>query len=375
VLNKRGAIEKARHTFWRMSIYRRPAIPPLAGLLGLRWDFETTSKHACFLMHIVSVFPNADNLRSRGGQMKKKSDFVLIGCLSLFAVAFLGGCGRLLLFDPKGPIGDSERFVIIAAFVLMLIVVIPVIIMVFWFSRKYRASNTKAIYMPKWSYSGKIDLATWLVPLAIIAVLGYLAWIETHDLDPFKPIKPGVKPISIEVVSLDWKWLFIYPDYNVATINQFAFPAKVPLSFKITSDTVLTAFFIPQLGSQIYAMAGRETRLHLLADEPGTYAGHNQQFSGRGYADMHFEAIATSREQFEAWVHKARQSPYKLDPDRYEELEKPSVSSTVTYFSSVTPGLFDHIIGKYKTKGMNSATLPKDRSGFTRTKIAILEGQ
>jgi cytochrome o ubiquinol oxidase subunit 2 len=307
--------------------------------------------------------------------MKKKSRFVLIGLASMCAAAFLGGCSRMLLFDPKGPIGEAERFVIIAAFVLMLIVVIPVIVMVFWFSRKYRASNTKAIYMPKWSYSGKIDLAMWLLPFAIITALGFLAWSQTYDLDPFRPINSGVKPINIQVVSLDWKWLFIYPEYDIATVNQLAFPAKVPLSFRITSDTVLTSFFIPQLGSQIYAMAGRQTRLHLLADEPGTYAGHNQQFSGRGYADMHFDAIATSRAQFEAWVQKARQSPSKLDPDRYAELEKPSVSYAVTYFSSVTPGLFEHIINKYKTRGMNSTTLRKDRFGFTRTKIAILEGR
>ena len=293
--------------------------------------------------------------------------------MALCAATFLGGCIRIVLFDPKGPIGDAERFVIIAAFVLMLIVVIPVFVMVFWFSLKYRASNNKAIYMPKWSYSGKIDLAMWLVPLAIIAVLGCLAWIETHDLDPFKPIKPGVKPISIEVVSLDWKWLFIYPDYDVASVNQLVFPAKVPLSFRITSDTVLTSFFIPQLGSQIYAMAGRQSRLHLMADESGIYAGHNQQFSGRGYADMHFEAIANSRQQFEAWLLKARQSPEKLDPDRYEELAKPSISYPVTYFSSVTPGLFDHIIHKYIRIGLNSGAMSRDDSGSTRIKTVTLE--
>ena len=307
--------------------------------------------------------------------MKVRSCLVSIGVgfLALCAATFLGGCSRIVLFDPKGPIGDAERFVIIAAFVLMLIVVIPVFVMVFWFSLKYRASNNKAIYMPKWSYSGKIDLAMWLVPLAIIAVLGCLAWIETHDLDPFKPIKPGVKPISIEVVSLDWKWLFIYPDYDVASVNQLVFPAKVPLSFRITSDTVLTSFFIPQLGSQIYAMAGRQSRLHLMADESGIYAGHNQQFSGRGYADMHFEAIANSRQQFEAWLLKARQSPEKLDPDRYEELAKPSISYPVTYFSSVTPGLFDHIIHKYIRIGLNSGAMSRDDSGSTRIKTVTLE--
>jgi cytochrome o ubiquinol oxidase subunit 2 len=255
----------------------------------------------------------------------------------------------------------------------MLIVVIPVFVMVLWFSLKYRASNIKATYMPKWSYSGKIDLAMWLVPLAIIAVLGCLAWIETHDLDPFKPIKAGVRPISIEVVSLDWKWLFIYPDYDVATVNQLAFPTKVPLSFRITSDTVLTAFFIPQLGSQIYAMAGRQSRLHLMADESGIYAGHNQQFSGSGYADMHFEAIATPRQQFEAWVQKARQSPDQLDLVRYEEIKKPTSGYPVTYFSSVAPGLFDHIIREYLPMSVNSGAMGRDDSGSTHIKTVTLE--
>ena len=279
--------------------------------------------------------------------MKRKSYFVLIGASSLYAAALLGGCSRILLFDPKGPIGDGERFVILAAFVLMLIVVIPVFVMIFWFSLKYRASNSKAIYMPKWSRSGKIEFAMWLVPLAIITALGFLTWNETHYLDPYRPINSGVKPISIEVVSLDWKWLFIYPDYDVAVINQVVFPIKVPLSFRITSDTVLTSFFIPQLGSQIYAMAGKQSRLHLMADESGIYAGHNQQFSGRGYADMHFKAMAVSPEQFEAWVQKTGQSPDILDQKRYEELEKPTVGHQVTYFSMVEPGLFDRVILKY----------------------------
>jgi cytochrome o ubiquinol oxidase subunit 2 len=281
--------------------------------------------------------------------MKRKGSFVFIGLSCLCAAVFFGGCSQMLLLDPKGPIGDAERFVIIAAFVLMLIVVIPVFVMVLWFPRKYRASNPNATYRPKWSYSSKIELAMWLVPLAIVAALGVLSWSATHRLDPYKPLESAVKPIRIEVVSLDWKWLFIYPDHDIAVVNQLVFPAGVPLSFRLTSDTVLTSFFIPQLGSQIYAMAGRQSRLHLMADEPGTYAGHNQQFSGRGYADMHFKAIAVSREQFEAWVQNARHSPDKLDPARYEELEKPGVGSPVTHFSSVVPGLFDQIIRKYQT--------------------------
>jgi cytochrome o ubiquinol oxidase subunit 2 len=277
----------------------------------------------------------------------------------------------MLLFDPKGPIGEAERFIIIAAIVLMLIVVIPVFVMSFWFSRKYRASNAKATYMPKWSYSRKIDLVVWLVPVAIITALGYLAWSGSHRLNPYKPIDPGVKPISIEAVSLDWKWLFIYPDHHIATVNELVFPAKVPLSFKITSDTVMTSFFIPQLGSQIYGMAGMQTRLHLVAAEPGVYYGQNQQFSGRGFSDMYFKAIAVSPEQFEAWVQKTKQSPDKLDLARFEALAKPSLGYPVTYFSSVERDLFDHVIRKYKPMGANPYAMSEESgSGHVKTRVS-----
>src|SRR4030042_6957639 len=224
--------------------------------------------------------------------MNRKKYFVVAGLLSPGAVTFLGGCSTIVLFDPKGPIGEEQRFVIIAAIALMLIVVIPVFIMAFWFPVKYRASNTESTYMPKWMHSAKIDFFMWGVPIAIVTVLAILAWTSTHSLDPYKPIHSAEKPINIEAVSLDWKWLFIYPDQNIATANQITFPVNVPVSFKLTSDTVMTSFFIPQLGSQIYTMAGMQTRLHLLAAQPGTYAGQNNPLSGRGYSDIHFQAQA-----------------------------------------------------------------------------------
>jgi len=280
--------------------------------------------------------------------MKRKNYFVFVSLSSLCAVTLLGGCSTILLFDPKGPIGEAEKFVITAAILLMLIVVIPVFIMAIWFPRKYRASNAESTYMPKWSHSAAIEFFMWGVPIAIVTALAILAWTSTHSLDPYKPIPSVEKPINIEAVLLDWKWLFIYPDQNIATVNQITFPVKVPVSFKITSDTVMGSFFIPQLGSQIYAMAGMQTRLHLLADKPGKYAGHNQQFTGRGYPDMHFTANAVSHEEFQSWVQQIRQSPEKLDPDRYEKLAKPTAGYyPVTYFSSVTPDLFEYILRKY----------------------------
>ena len=306
--------------------------------------------------------------------MKKTKYLVFIGWLSLCSVFFLGGCSKILLLNPKGPIGDAERFVIIVAIALMLIVVIPVSVMVFLFPGKYRATNPKATYMPKWSRSAKIEWVVWLVPAVIITVLGTLIWHFTFHLDPYKPIDTGVKPISIEVVSLDWKWLFIYPDRNIAAVNQLVFPVGVPLSFKITSDTVMTSFFIPQLGSQIYAMAGMQTRLHLLADEPGIYAGQNQQFSGRGYADMTFKAIAVSPKEYEVWVQKVKQSPDTLDPARYEELEKPSTGDPVSLFSSVEPDLFHRIIHKYdKAINLNPDVMNR-KSDVIHLKTGASEG-
>jgi cytochrome o ubiquinol oxidase subunit 2 len=294
---------------------------------------------------------------------------IKINCRSAFAglpalclAAFLSGCSKTPLLDPKGPVGVSELHDIVVAFVLMLIVVIPVIFMALWFPLKYRASHTNAEYDPKWSHSVKIDLVTWLIPAAIVLALGILSWKETHKLDPFKPIDPSVRPISIEAVSLDWKWLFIYPDQNIATVNQLELPEKVPVSFRITSDTVMTSFFIPQLGSQIYAMAGMQTRLHLLADTPGVYFGQNQQYSGRGYSDMNFKVSVTSLNKFKAWVKQVKQSPDRLDLARFREISKPGSDFPVASYSWVEQGLFDNIINKHRNNRGNMAIAPRKES-------------
>jgi len=307
----------------------------------------------------------------------KKDAFLrgLLGLLSLCIAASLEGCSTILLFDPKGPIGDGERLVILIAIGLMLIVVLPVLVMNILFFYKYRATNPKATYMPKWSYSAKIDLVIWLVPIAIVTGLAILTWRETHNLAPSKPIDTDAKSsIRIEAVSLDWKYMFIYPDRDLATVNELVFPVKVPLSFRITSDTVMTSFFIPQLGSQIYAMGGRQTRLHLMADEPGVYRGQNQQFSGSGYADMHFQAKAVSQEEFEAWVQKVKQSGEKLDLAGLEELRKPTHGYPVTHYSSVMPDLFDHIIGQYSPETLKPGAMG-ERSASAHAKTGALEGR
>lgn len=185
------------------------------------------------------------------------------------------------------------------------------------------------------------------MPSIIILCLGILTWKTTHELDPYKPIESAVKPINVEVVALDWKWLFIYPDLGIASVNQLAFPVGTPVNFMITSDSVMNSFFIPQLGSQIYAMAGMQTQLHLIADEAGDYAGVSANYSGRGFSDMKFRALAASPEQFNAWVEKVKASSDRLDMNEYSTVSQPSEKAPVRYFSSVDPKLFYNIIAKY----------------------------
>lgn len=267
----------------------------------------------------------------------------------LFAASLpllLAGC-NLTVLDPKGMIAAEEKTLILVATGLMLLVVIPVIVLTLVFAWKYRASNTKARYEPDWSHSNAIEAVVWLIPCLIIIVLGVITYKSTHALDPYKPIESDVKPITVEAVSLDWKWLFIYPELGIASVNQLAIPVGTPVNFRITSDSVMNSFFIPQLGGQVYAMAGMQTRLHLIADEPGNYAGTSANFSGRGFSDMKFRTLAEPREQFDAWVQKVKASPDRLDATVYGTVAQPSEKAPVRYFSSVDPRLFHNIIAKY----------------------------
>jgi cytochrome o ubiquinol oxidase subunit II len=255
------------------------------------------------------------------------------------------------LLDPKGQVGLDERNLIITATLLMLLVVVPVIVMTFLFAWKYRASNTDAVYTPKWSHSTKIEIAVWAVPVLIIIALGYVTYKSTHALDPYKPLESDVKPITIEVVALDWKWMFIYPEQGIATVNKIVFPAHTPINFKVTSDSVMNSFFIPALGGQIYAMAGMQTKLHLIANQNAEMDGISANYSGAGFTGMKFKAIATSQEDFDAWVSEVKKAPKQLEKAEYEALSKPSQNNPVELYSSVTPNLFQIIVDKYE--GMN----------------------
>ena len=285
--------------------------------------------------------------------MRRRKYNKSIGILSLIsATALLSGCDMALM-NPKGQIGLEQRSLILTALGLMLLVVVPAIVMAFVFAIKYRASNTKATYSPNWSHSGKVELVVWSVPVLIIIFLATLTWKSTHALDPSKPIASDAKTINIDVVAMDWKWLFIYPEQGIATVNQIAFPTNVPVRFNITSNSVMNSFFIPRLGGQIYAMAGMNATLHLIANEPGTYNGISSNFSGRGFSGMKFTAIATPDQQgFEDWVNKVKASPETLNTmDAYEQLAAPSEFHPVEYFSSVKPDLFNSVIEKFMGKG------------------------
>ena len=220
----------------------------------------------------------------------------------------LAGCSGGVL-DPKGQVGMDEKNLIILCTILMLIVVVPVIFLTLYFAWKYRASRDFEIYTPKWAHSTKIEAVVWSIPILIVVSLSVITWRSTHALDPYAPLEGQGEHLTVEVVSLNWKWLFIYPEQGIATVNELVFPANKPVAFKITSESTMNSFFIPQLGSQIYSMAGMETKLHLIADEPGTYKGISSNYSGAGFTGMKFNAIATPTEDdFEAWVASVKQS-------------------------------------------------------------------
>ncbi|MFJ2332569.1 ubiquinol oxidase subunit II [Pseudomonas helleri] len=288
--------------------------------------------------------------------MTKKRYPRLLGLLPLFGTLLLGGCNWTLL-DPVGQVGIEERNLIITATLLMLLVVVPVILMTLIFAWKYRASNKNATYAPKWSHSTKIEVVIWTVPILIIIALGVITYKSTHALDPYRPLESDVKPVTIQVVALDWKWVFIYPEQGIATVNKIVFPANTPVNFRITSDSVMNSFFIPGLGGQIYAMAGMTTQLHLIANKNAEMDGISANYSGAGFTGMKFKAIATSEEDFNAWVAEVKASPKQLDNAEYAALEKPSENNPVELYSTVTPNLFQLIIDKYE--GMNPGKFVK----------------
>jgi cytochrome o ubiquinol oxidase subunit 2 len=255
----------------------------------------------------------------------------------------LGGCTEGVL-DPKGPIALAERQILFNALGIMLAIVIPVIVAILGFAFWFRASNERAHYRPDFTYSGRLELLVWSIPAMTVLLVGGVAWIGAHDLDPGKPISSAVKPVNVQVVSLDWKWLFIYPEQGIASVNKLVVPIGTPISFELTSSSVMNSFFVPQLGSQIYTMSGMATRLHLQADHLGTYAGISAMFSGDGFPDMHFTVDAVTDDGFAQWVRQTGLTGSVLDKPAYADLVKPSKAVAPFTYRSVVPDLFSSIV-------------------------------
>ncbi|MBB3228535.1 cytochrome o ubiquinol oxidase subunit 2 [Luteibacter sp. Sphag1AF] len=265
---------------------------------------------------------------------------------AVLALGLLSGC-KMVLFDPRGDIGAQEKHLILVSLGLMLAVVIPVIALTLYFFWRYRETNTEATYSPDWAHSTRIEVVVWAIPCVIVAFLAVLIWRTTHSLDPYRPIESTQAPVRVDVVALNWKWLFIYPDYGIATVNQLTLPVNTPVNFRLTADSIMNSFFIPQLGSQVYAMAGMQTKLHLISDHEGVYDGRSAAYSGSGFSDMHFKTTVTSRGAFDAWVTQVRAEQNMLDKPAYRTLAQPETPGQPAIYANVDPTLFDSVVNQY----------------------------
>ena len=278
----------------------------------------------------------------------------LQAAVAMSAAAVLSGC-NLQVLNPAGDIAARQGHLILVATALMLIVIIPVIALTFWFAWRYRASNTQATYKPDWDHSTQLELVIWGVPLLIIIALGAVTWIGTHLLDPYRPlgriaegrpVPEAVKPLEVQVVALDWKWLFVYPEYGVASVNQMAAPVDRPITFRLTSSSTMNAFYVPALAGMIYTMPAMETKLHAVMNKAGDYEGFSSHYSGAGFSHMRFRFHALSDEGFDRWIEEARAGGQALTRAEYLQLEVPSSREPSRLYASVDAGLFDAVVNR-----------------------------
>jgi cytochrome o ubiquinol oxidase subunit II len=274
--------------------------------------------------------------------------------LAVSCAALLAGCDMVVL-RPSGYVASQQGQLVVISTLLMLIIIVPVIVLTLVFAWHYRASNTKAHYTPDWDHSIQLELIIWAGPLLIIIALGALTWIGTHTLDPYRaltridasrPLSIEAEPLKIEVVALDWKWLFIYPDHGVAVVNELAIPVDIPVRFTITSSSVMNSFYVPALAGQIYAMPSMATTLYAVINQPGEYEGFSANYSGAGFNDMRFKLLGVNAGGFDSWLQKARASKDELTREAYLALEKPSERNPVTRYGAVTSDLFDLVVNR-----------------------------
>ena len=271
------------------------------------------------------------------GGLIRRAALVAAACLLASA------CNRGIL-DPVGPVGQAEKTIMINSTAIMLAIIIPTMLATIGIAWWFRRGNSKATYRPDWEYSGAIEMVVWAIPALTVMLLGGIAWIGSHDLEPSKPLVSKVQPLKVDVVSLDWKWLFIYPDQGIATVNQLVVPSGTPVSFRLTSATVWNVFWVPQMGTMIYTMPRMATRLNLLADRQGSFNGLSGHFSGDGFPGMQFKVQSLPPDQFAMWAQGARGSGLKLDGAGYAELSKPSSYVKPMTYGAVAPALFDAIV-------------------------------
>lgn len=282
--------------------------------------------------------------------MSKKSKIfggvLLTAALLVVATLYLRTV-NIEVLNPKGTIGYQIRDLIVFATLLSLIVIIPVFILLFTFLFKYSEDNKSAKYTPDWDSNRIYEAIWWGIPIAIIFVLSVVTWNTSHSLDPFKPLDSNLKPLEVQVVALQWKWLFIYPEQNIATVNYMQIPTDRPVRFTITSDAPMNSFWIPQLGGQIYAMSGMSTQLNLMADQPGTYNGVSANISGEGFAGMRFKVNATNQAEFDEWARQSQQIENFLSYKMYDMLAAPSQNNQAATYAPVQKSLYDKIVDKY----------------------------
>lgn len=267
---------------------------------------------------------------------------------TMLAIFFVLSSDKALLTHPKGIVAKSELNLITTNILLMLIIIIPTFVFLFVVAWKYRVKNSKAKYDPEHSRGALGELVLWIVPAVVIAVMSVITWNAAHELDPYKPLKSDVKPLTIQVVAIDWKWLFIYPEHGIATLNFVQFPEQTPIHLELAADSSpMNSFWIPQLSGQIYSMTGMVTQLHIMADSTGVYTGRAAEINGEGYADMTFVAKSTSQSDFDNWVAYVKQSPLRLTEPIYIELSKPSKNDPIALYSYSEKDLFKKIVMKY----------------------------
>ena len=280
---------------------------------------------------------------------------IILGSVLLVIIVVLGAWllvrdANVAVLNPQGVIAKQQRDLIVFTSLLSIVVVVPVFVMLGVISWKYREGNKKATYTPDEEGNRWLEALWWGIPIIIIGILGVVTWVTTHELDPYKPIASNTPALKVQVVALQWKWLFLYPDQGIATLNELRIPAGTPVNFEITADAPMSAFWIPNLGSQTYAMNGMSSKLSLMADKPGTYRGSNTNINGEGYADMNFNAIAMKdRASFDSWVEsiKDNEDHHHLDNSVYEALEKPTKKDPVTYYHLHEKALYTEIMQKY----------------------------